>query len=163
VSSSRQPLVSSSSPPSEPVPVVCALIEDDAGRVLVARRSAHKHLGGLWEFPGGKIEPGESSETALVREILEELGCEVTFGRSLQPCRHDYGAGAIWVELIPFIARLVPTSPPPRAIEHTELSWVSAAELAELDLAMADRLVAAQWIENGQKPPITNAIIWQKK
>jgi 8-oxo-dGTP diphosphatase len=133
----------------ELLPVVCALIEDDAGRVLVARRAAHKHLGGQWEFPGGKIEPGELPADALVREIREELGCDVTPVRALPRCRHDYGVGAVWVELIPFVARLVPGSPPPRPLEHAELKWILPAKMgaSEMVLAAADQFVAEIWIK----------------
>ncbi|MGH7022280.1 MAG: NUDIX domain-containing protein, partial [Caulobacteraceae bacterium] len=55
----------------------CALVDVD-GRVLIAKRSAGKQLAGLWEFPGGKVEPGESPEACLIRELREELGIEVT-------------------------------------------------------------------------------------
>ena len=61
---------------SPPIPVVCAVIERK-GRVLIARRPAHKHLGLKWEFPGGKVEPDESAEAAIIREIQEELGCAI--------------------------------------------------------------------------------------
>ena len=64
-----------------PIPVVCALIERD-GLVLVAQRPAHKHLPLKWEFPGGKVEPGESPEAAIVRELREELGCEFALSRA---------------------------------------------------------------------------------
>ena len=130
----------------EPLPVVCALIEDAAGRVLVAQRPAHKHLGGQWEFPGGKVEPGETPEVALVREIREELGCEITVGRALLRCRHDYGAAAGCIELIPFVARLAPGSPPPVPAEHAALRWLPPAGLAGLPLAPADRPVTAHWL-----------------
>lgn len=123
------------------MPVVCALIEDNAGRVLVAQRAAHKHLGGRWEFPGGKIEPGETPEAALVREIREELGCEVTPGAALPHCRYDYGAEAVFIELIPYVTRLALGSPLPTPVEHAELRWMPLAELAALDLASADRKV----------------------
>jgi 8-oxo-dGTP diphosphatase len=133
----------------EPLPVVCALILDDAGRVLVARRPAHKHLSGLWEFPGGKIEAGEPPEAALVREIREELGCEVAPVRALARQRYDYGS--VFVELIPFMARLMPTSPSPQPTEHDEIKWIYTNYLNSLDLAPADRLVAAELDQNGPK------------
>ncbi len=150
-------------PARVPLPVVCALIEDEVGRVLVARRPVHKHLGGQWEFPGGKVEPGETHKAALVREIREELGCTVVVGRALPRCRHDYGAGAVLVELIPFMARLVPGSLPPIPAEHAELCWVMPDGLAAIELAAADRLVAAKWRGKGTRKVKTNANIWRKK
>jgi 8-oxo-dGTP diphosphatase len=65
------------------IDVVCGVVEDDAGNILVCRRPAGKHLGGLWEFPGGKIDPGETAASALIRELREELGIEVAPGQSL--------------------------------------------------------------------------------
>src|SRR5258706_7701980 len=82
------------------IPVVCAVIEDGAGRVLVAQRPAHKHLGLKWEFAGGKVEPGEAPEAAVVREIKEELGCEIAIIRPLARFTHDYGS--VVIEMIPF-------------------------------------------------------------
>jgi 8-oxo-dGTP diphosphatase len=64
-------------PASAPIPVVCAVIVDERGRALVAQRPAHKHLGLKWEFPGGKVELGETPESAMLREIEEELGCAI--------------------------------------------------------------------------------------
>jgi 8-oxo-dGTP diphosphatase len=127
-------------PQREPLPVVCAVVVDNAGRVLVARRPAHKHLGGRWEFPGGKIEPGEGSEAALTREIREELGCEVVPFGALDRQQYDYGQ--VFIELIPLWVRLAPGSPPPVAVEHAALRLVDLGEMGEVDLAPADRLVA---------------------
>jgi len=118
------------------IPVVCAILQDDRGRVLVAQRPAHKHLALKWEFAGGKVEPGESPADALHRELQEELGCDVAVGRPLPPFVHDYGDIAI--EMMPFFCRLVPQSPPPHPHEHLALRWVAVAELAQLDLAPAD-------------------------
>ncbi|HUR56188.1 MAG TPA: (deoxy)nucleoside triphosphate pyrophosphohydrolase, partial [Opitutaceae bacterium] len=122
--------------PTPAVPVVCAIIEDGAGRVLVAQRPAHKHLGLKWEFPGGKVEAGETPENALRREIKEELGCDLSLGRALPSFTHDYGT--VVIEMIPFVATVAPGSGAPHPHEHGAIRWVTLAELRALDLAPAD-------------------------
>ncbi|UAW99041.1 Nudix family hydrolase [Halopseudomonas nanhaiensis] len=72
------------------VHVMAAVIRDPAGRILIARRPDHAHQGGLWEFPGGKLEPGEAREAGLARELHEELGITVTQARPLIDIHHDY-------------------------------------------------------------------------
>jgi 8-oxo-dGTP diphosphatase len=126
-----------------PLAVVCALIERD-GHVLMAQRPAHKHLGGKWEFPGGKVDPGESPEAALHRELDEELGCSVEIIRPLQARTHAYAT--VTVHLMPFVTRLLPTSGEVQAREHASLRWVLAEELAELDLPEADRPIIAEYL-----------------
>src|SRR5690606_19510077 len=69
--------------PADMLQVVAAVIRDTAGRILIARRPEHVHQGGLWEFPGGKVEPGESPGQALRRELEEELGIVPTQSRRL--------------------------------------------------------------------------------
>jgi 8-oxo-dGTP diphosphatase len=128
-----------SAPP--PIPVVCALIERN-GLVLVAQRPAHKHLPLKWEFPGGKVEPGESPEAAIVRELREELGCEFAISRALPRFNHAY---AETIEMIPFTGRLARGSPEPHPHEHVALRWVAPAEFASLDLAAADLPVVAAY------------------
>jgi 8-oxo-dGTP diphosphatase len=119
------------------------LIEDAEGRVLVAQRPAHKHLGGLWEFPGGKVEPGETPAVALRREIGEELGCEIDLGAELAAVRHEYDE--VTIELRPFVARLVAGAAAPESREHEALRWVTAAELAELPMPEADGPILVEW------------------
>ena len=70
--------------------VVAAVIRGADGRILIARRADTQHQGGLWEFPGGKVEEGEAVEVALARELREELGIEVTGSRPLIKVSHDY-------------------------------------------------------------------------
>ena len=117
------------------LPVVCALIERD-GRVLLAQRPAHKHLALKWEFPGGKIDPGESAEAALVREIREELLCDLIILRALPRFTHAYDRTII--EMIPFVCSLVQESAEPQPTAHAAIAWVLPAELAAYDLAAAD-------------------------
>jgi len=119
-----------------PIPVVCALILDTAGRVLLAQRPAHKHLGLKWEFPGGKIEAAETPEAALRREIWEELACDIQVEKALPRFLHDYTS--VVIEMFPFICRLTAGSPPPHPHEHVAIAWVSANELRNYDLAPAD-------------------------
>ncbi len=126
-----------------PIPVVCALIECD-GRVLLARRPAHKHRGLQWEFPGGKVERGERPAAALAREIREELGCDVIPGAAL-PRVADAGDG-VPIELIPFVCRLRRGSPGPAALEHGEIRWVAPGSLLRHDLAAPDRPVARAYL-----------------
>lgn len=130
-------------PPTPPIPVVCAVIEDGSGRVLVAQRPAHKHLGLKWEFPGGKVEAAETPEDALHREIEEELACRLAIDGPLPRFVHDYGTVAI--EMIPFVCRLAAGSPAPHPHEHVALRWVSPPELDGLDLAPADLPVVASY------------------
>lgn len=122
--------------PPKPIPVVCAVIERPDGRVLLAQRPAHKHLGLKWEFPGGKVEPGESPEDALRREIKEELGCDLALGAALPPFTHDYGT--VVITMIPFVCTLAAASPAPHPHEHVALAWVARDELETYDLAPAD-------------------------
>ncbi len=118
-----------------PIPVVCAiLIREDL--VLLAQRPAGKHLAMKWEFPGGKVEAGELADAALVRELREELGCEVRVMTELPRSMHTYDRGTI--EMIPFVCELVDGSPAPHPHEHAALVWVKAEDLASHDLAPAD-------------------------
>lgn len=125
---------------AQPVPVVCAVIERD-GRVLIAQRPSHKHLPLKWEFPGGKVDTGEAPAAAIIREIREELGCEIFIQRPLPAFHHDYGS--VVIEMIPFVCTLSSGSAEPRPHEHVDLAWVSPAELPHYDLAAADLPVVA--------------------
>lgn len=115
--------------------VVCAIILRGE-RVLLAKRPAGKKLGGFWEFPGGKVEPGERPEDALVREIHEEMRCRIRVERALPVVAHEYDWGVI--ELAPFVCALEPGSPEPHPHEHEELAWSLLAEMGSLPLAPAD-------------------------
>jgi len=117
------------------LPVVAAVIQRD-GRVLLAQRPVHKHQARKWEFPGGKVEPDETPEVALIREIREELNCEVCVIRPLPRSIHAYDRTTI--EMIPFVCHLVPGSPEPRPAEHLAIAWARPGELAGYDFAAAD-------------------------
>ncbi|GAA4897421.1 (deoxy)nucleoside triphosphate pyrophosphohydrolase [Tessaracoccus lubricantis] len=104
------------------------------GRILAARRSEAMSLPGLWEFPGGKIEPGETPQETLRREIDEELGCTVEVGDFLTRTEHQYSFGL--VDLSTYWCRIVDGEPEPT--EHAEVRWVDADELAGLEWAPAD-------------------------
>ena len=117
------------------VTVTAAILARD-GKILIARRPAADRLANKWEFPGGKIEPGETAEAALIREINEELSCEIRVVRPLPRFIHAYDWATI--ELIPFVCYLAPGSPEPRALEHSAIAWVQPAEIHGYDLAAAD-------------------------
>lgn len=120
---------------SAPIPVVCAVIERH-GLVLLAQRPPHKLLPLKWEFAGGKVEPGEASEAAILREIHEELGCDIIITRALPRFTYDYKT--VVIEMIPYVCTLAPTSPEPHPHEHVALVWVKPGELTTYDLAAAD-------------------------
>ncbi|MGQ3684855.1 MAG: (deoxy)nucleoside triphosphate pyrophosphohydrolase [Candidatus Loosdrechtia sp.] len=118
------------------VSVACAIIEN-RGKVLAARRSESMSLPLKWEFPGGKIKKGESPEECLKRELLEELGIEVTVIQSLPPVTHHYPEFAVM--LYPFICKIVAGEITLR--EHVAVTWLQPDELHTLDWAEADRPV----------------------
>jgi 8-oxo-dGTP diphosphatase len=128
-------------PQKQPIPVVAAVISDAHGRVLLAQRPPHKHLARKWEFPGGKVEPGETPEAALARELHEELGIEITEMQPLPRFTHDYGS--VVIALIPFSCRLAAGSGPPHPHEHTALAWIDVDALSTYDLAPADLPIVA--------------------
>ncbi|GGN36163.1 (deoxy)nucleoside triphosphate pyrophosphohydrolase [Streptomyces fuscichromogenes] len=110
---------------SERIVVVGAALLD-AGRLLAARRSAPPDLAGRWELPGGKVEPGETPERALVRELREELGVET---RTLTRVPGEWPLKEPYV-LHVWTARLHPASPAPEPLQdHDELRWLAPAEL----------------------------------
>lgn len=116
------------------IEVVCAVLEDGNGRFLACQRPFGKHLGGLWEFPGGKIDPGESAQAALIREISEELTIEIEVDRALQAVVCNYGVKRI--RLHPFRCRIVRGEPHP--VEHEAIRWCAPEEFAALEWAEAD-------------------------
>ncbi|MFF1299000.1 MULTISPECIES: (deoxy)nucleoside triphosphate pyrophosphohydrolase [unclassified Streptomyces] len=110
---------------TEPIVVVGAALLD-AGRLLAARRSAPPELAGRWELPGGKVEPGETPQAALARELREELGVEAEVGERIPgewPLRSPYVL-QVWT------ARLLPGSAQPKPLQdHDDLRWLRGAEL----------------------------------
>jgi 8-oxo-dGTP diphosphatase len=126
--------------------VVCGVIADDEGRFLACLRPAGKHLGGLWEFPGGKVEAGESPQAALVRELREELGIDVEVGHALDPVEWAYERGRI--RLLPYRCRIV--GGVPRPLEHADLCWRAPSEFHSLSWAPADLPVLDQLLHRAE-------------
>ncbi len=124
-----------------PVRVSCAIIEKDH-KVLAAQRSSLQSQAGLWEFPGGKIDPGETAQAALVRELKEELGIEVITEKQLSPVIHHYPS--ISIELIPFTCRIKSGQPFPH--EHSQIIWLFPKELTTLIWAPADIPVLEEYL-----------------
>lgn len=124
------------------VVVSCAILVDPDGRVLVADRPAGKDMAGLWEFPGGKVEPLESPEAALVRELEEELGI-VTAQSCLAPCGFASHAYAKFhLILLAFAIRKWRGAVRPQ--EGQQVRWVRVNDLFTLDMPPADRPLIGQ-------------------
>jgi len=122
----------------EPKVVVGAAIIVD-GRVLACARSAPPEVAGRWEFPGGKVEPGETDTVALARECVEELGVRVEIGARVgRDVRMAHGRSVLRV----YVARLL-DGDQPKALEHSELRWLSAAELDTVPWLPADVPIVA--------------------
>ncbi len=122
-----------------PVQVVVGAAIVAEGRVLAAQRAAPPALAGGWEFPGGKVEPGESDAAALVRECQEELGVQIAVGKRLGA---DIGLdGGEWMLRV-WLARIV--SGIPVAREHRELRWLTAYELLDMAWLPADLPLVAE-------------------
>lgn len=124
-----------------PLFVVAAALVDGAGRVLVQRRPPGKSLAGLWEFPGGKLEPGEAPAEALARELQEELAIEVDPAACAPLAFADAPLGRR--RLILMLYRVREWRGDPRAMEGGALAWRAPAALDELPMPPADRPLVA--------------------
>ena len=115
------------------VTVVAAIIRRN-NKILITRRFANVHLAGFWEFPGGKVERDESLETALVREISEELGLRIQVDNEFFTIQHDYPDRSVRLHF--FNCSIIAGDP--QALEVAAMRWVEARELKEFQFPPAD-------------------------
>ena len=126
------------------VSVAVGVLRDPERRVLVTRRAPHAHQGGLWEFPGGKLEPGESVLEALARELWEELGIEIEGSEPLLSVEHDYGDKRVRLD----VHSVLRWRGEPRSLESQPLAWQRPEDLLgwefpAANVAILDYLIAA--------------------
>lgn len=114
--------------------VVAGAVIDAAGRVLIAQRPPGKHLAGGWEFPGGKLEPGEARASGLARELAEELGISIGYPRPLIRVRHTYPYGEVLIDM--WVVKSY--SGEPQGLDGQALKWLSQEELEKAELLPAD-------------------------
>lgn len=130
--------------PTIPHHIVTAAVIQDEGRFLIAQRPVNGLLGGLWEFPGGKLQPGEGLAECLQREILEELGLQILVFGKVGTYSHAYTH--FKVTLHAFYCRPSGSSQP-RALQVQNWRWVKPAELVEYPMGKIDRLISSHLIE----------------
>ena len=129
--------------PRRLVHVVAAAVIDAAGRVLIAQRPKGTHLAGGWEFPGGKLEPGEERAAGLARELHEELGITIATPRPLIRVRHAYPSRDVLLDM--WIVKSYRGEP--KGLDGQALHWVSKEELEVVELLPADGpIVRALWL-----------------
>lgn len=114
--------------------VVAAVIKDENGKILITQRNLQKSQGGLWEFPGGKIEPNETKENAIVREIKEELDIDIQVGSYLSEKVFNYPEKDI--NLIALECKKIKGNI--KLLEHEDYKWVNNSELENFEFAPAD-------------------------
>jgi 8-oxo-dGTP diphosphatase len=121
--------------PRAAIHVVAGALLDDTGRVLIAQRPPGKHLAGGWEFPGGKLEPGEDRRAGLARELREELGISIANPRPLLRLRHTYPEREVLLDV--WVVRQF-SGGDARGLDGQALRWCTQAELATAQLLPAD-------------------------
>jgi mutator protein MutT len=124
----------------EVIEVVAALIQDGEGRYLITRRRGGSHLAGMWEFPGGKREPGEALEDAMRRELTEELSASFGVGEKVETVRWEYPERTVVIHF--YRCRLESGTIEP--LESQAMDWVAPERLRELDFPPADRELIAR-------------------
>jgi len=122
-----------------PVAVCAAVIEKD-GKVLLTERPADKRLGGFWEFPGGKIDPGESPHRSLRREIKEELDIEIEVDSLLETVYHHYDWGSVLI--IAYLCRW--TAGEIKHLEVTDHAWLTPEQFSSYEILPADQPILAK-------------------
>lgn len=123
--------------------VVAGIIEDEQGLILLAQRPTGKKMSGYWEFPGGKIEPGELAPEALKRELHEELELEVSIGRFMGIYKYNYEWGPIHLHI--YLVRAL--TAPKRTDQVHVFKWINPAKVKASDLVPADIVPFEQYRE----------------
>lgn len=126
---------------------VTAAVIERGGKILVARRRKGDRFGGFWEFPGGKLKPGEQPERGLERELKEELGIRTSIGPFV--CSVPFRSPALNIELLVYRAELL--SDDFRLLDHDELRWLDPGEMEEAAFSEPDRPVV-RVLASGSKP-----------
>lgn len=121
------------------VHVAVGVIVDQQGRILLAKRAAKAHQGGLWEFPGGKVEDTESVQSALARELMEELGIEVQRTSALLEIEHQYADKAVLLD----VHTVWQFSGVATGLEGQPIEWVAPTDLAEYEFPAANEAIVA--------------------
>ena len=127
------------------VHVAVGVLADSAGRVLIARRAPSSHQGGLWEFPGGKVEEQETVVDALRREFAEELGVRVLDSIPLMEVNHSYQDKAVLLD----VHRVTDWSEEPRGCEGQPLAWVVPGALDDYEFPAANRAIVSRLQQGG--------------
>jgi len=128
------------------VEVAAGVIYNPEGEILIAKRADNQHQGGLWEFPGGKIEQGESAQQALARELHEELAIEVRASEPLVRIAHDYADKSVVLNVWCVTA----FSGEARGVEGQPLAWVSVDQLTDYEFPAANEPIIAAVLERAQ-------------
>ena len=115
------------------IEVVAALVRQD-DKFMICQRPAHKARGLLWEFVGGKVEPGETKEQALIRECREELAVTILVGDAFMDVTHEYPD--LTVHLTLFNAAI--SEGEPQKLEHNDIKWITQSEISNYDFCPAD-------------------------
>lgn len=137
------------------IDVSCAIILNEDDRILVVQRGSESDHPGKWEFPGGKVDEGESPEDSVVREISEELLMDIIITGVIDPVEYDYTFKSI--RLIPFICNTLDEQPV--LTEHASYRWVTFHDLGKVDLCEADVLVARRFIDSVSEPSHENSVL----
>jgi 8-oxo-dGTP diphosphatase len=144
------------SDPARPRKLVVAALIRREGQILISRRRADQAMPLLWEFPGGKVEPGEAPVVALEREVREELGCDVQVGAVEDVVFHAYAE----FDLVMLVYRCTVVAGEPRPVEVAEIAWVDPITLPDRELLPADFPLARRLAreagaasELGARPP----------
>jgi len=124
---------------SSPIEVVAAIIQKD-GKFLITKRLERSHLGHCWEFPGGKLHPGESLEECAIRECREEIDVEIKPLRKIREVWHNYPEKSVHLHF--FICDLVSGSP--RSVECADFRWALPEELSRFEFPEADREIVEE-------------------
>ncbi len=119
------------------IDVAAAVIENREGRILIARRKPEITLGGYWEFPGGKMEAGETPAACAARELREEMDLHIEAGETIAEVEHDYGNRVVHLIAV----RAIMLGGHMKLHDHDDIRWVTPAEMGDYLFAPADKTI----------------------